>query len=76
MNIIDYTILSNTSNKVIFKTRNELELMNKLENKLKNIMESKDYKALKYIFYELYKCKSNEYNKMYIKLLNIIKIAL
>ena len=73
MNIIDYTILSNISNKITFKTRNEIELMNKLEDRLKNIMESKDYKALKYIFYELYKSKSNEYNKMYIKLLNIIK---
>ena len=67
MNIIDYTILSNISNKITFKTRNEIELMNKLEDRLKNIMESKDYKALKYIFYELYKSKSNEYNKMYIK---------
>lgn len=73
MSMIDYKICSKSNLKTIFKTRNEKELMNKLENELNNLMNNKNYDALKYVFYEIYKEKSDNYDKIYIKLLNIIK---
>lgn len=70
---IDYKVLNKKRINLSFKTRSEKERIKKLEKLLNKIMIQKKYDFLKYIYYEIYLEKSDDINKIYIKLLNIIK---
>lgn len=70
---IDYKVLNKKRINLLFKTRSEKEKIKKEEKVLNKIMMQKKYDFLKYIYYEIYLEKCNDINKIYIKLLNIIK---
>lgn len=71
--VLKYKVSNKTKIFNIFKTRNEKEIIKRLEKRLNNLMIQKEYEFLKYIFYEVYNEKCNDINKIYIKILNIIK---
>lgn len=71
--VLDYKVCKLNKQKEILNTRYEKELISKVEIELKKIIKNKNYDGLKYIYYEIYNKKNDNIDKIYIKLLNIIK---
>ncbi len=71
--IIDYKIKNKSSNKVRFLTREELDTENYVRKKISEMHQNNEKIKLKYIFYELYNEKLDDEEKIYNKILNIIK---
>lgn len=70
--LINYKVLSKNKTNY-FITRNEKNNKVKLLNNIKNMYQSKEYEKLKYIFYEIYDEKSDNQNRIYSKLINLIE---
>lgn len=71
--IIDYKIKGKKVNKVRFCTRSEAEDEDYILNRINNMYNNKERAKLKYIFYELYNEKLDNEEKIYSKLVNVIK---
>lgn len=71
--IIDYKLIEKSVKYNEFYTRKEKKLCNFLENNINEIYKNKEFEKLKYIFYEIFGTKDNDINKIYFKLLHIIK---
>lgn len=71
--IVDYKVKNKVKVKNRFITRNEIEMKDYLLKKLENMVNNDENSKLKYIFYELYNEKLDDIDKIYNKLLNVIK---
>lgn len=71
--IIDYKLKDRRGNKIKFCTREEAEDEDYIFNKISIMYNNKEIIKLKYIFYELYNEKLDNEEKIYSKLVNIIK---
>jgi hypothetical protein len=71
--ILDYKVKNKNNIKDKLSTRKEIEETEFVLKKLENIYKNKENMKLKYIFYELYNEKIDDIDKIYIKLINIIK---
>ena len=71
--IIDYKIKEKKNVKKHFMTRLESYYEKYAYEKIKYMYENNEYMKLKYIFYELYNEKLDDTNKIYSKLINVIK---
>lgn len=69
--IIDYKITSYNKSKNEFSTRREKEVSNHICKSLEKMFKNRESSKLKYIFYEIYSEKIDDYNRAYVKLLNI-----
>ena len=69
--IIDYKITSYNKSKNEFSTRREKEASNHICKSLEKMFKNRESSKLKYIFYEIYSEKMDDYNRAYVKLLNI-----
>lgn len=70
--IIDYKVNEIKACINNFCTRNENSISSYLEIAINNIYKKNDYEKLKYIYYEMFDSKSEDINKIYFSLLNII----
>lgn len=71
--IIDYKVKNKFKSKNRFVTRKEIEMSDYLLSKLESMIKNDEKSKLKYIFYELYNEKLDDIDKIYSKLLNVIK---
>ena len=71
--IIDYKVKGRLKKEINFITRMQLETEKYLIRKILNMKENNEISKLKYIYYELYDEKCNDVEKIYNKLLKIIK---
>ncbi len=71
--IIDYKVKSKNSNKHRFLTRKELSDEEYATRKINDMYKNNEFTKLKYIFFELYNEKMDDIEKIYNKIINIIK---
>lgn len=71
--IIDYKIKDKKSSKVSFCTREEEDNEKYVYDRINNMYNNKENTKLRYIFFELYNEKLDNEEKIYSKLVNIIK---
>ena len=71
--IIDYKVKNKYKKINKYTTRKEEELENYLLKKIEYMINNNEVSKLKYIFYELYNEKNDDIDKIYNKLINIIR---
>lgn len=71
--ILDYKIKNINNMQIKLLTRKEKEEEEYLIDKINNMHKNKEYDKLKYIFYELYNERLDNIEKVYSKLINVIK---
>lgn len=71
--LIDYKIRKKLKRENNFITRKEIEIRKKLIKKVETMKENNELSKLKYIFYEVYNEKIDDIDKIYNKLINLIK---
>lgn len=71
--LIDYKIKEKKKNSNIYLTRHEKNLKIDLLKKIEKLYKNKDIYKLKYIFYEIYNERPINDEKIYYKLINLIK---
>ena len=71
--LIDYKIRKKLKRENNFITRKEIEIRKKLIKKVETMKENNELSKLKYIFYEIYNEKIDDIDKIYNKLINLIK---
>lgn len=72
-NLIDYKVKKKIKKEKIFATRSQLEIEKYLIKKISNMKNNNELSKLKYIYYEMYEEKNEDIEKIYNKLLKIIK---
>jgi len=68
---IKYTIINTNNNENKFITRYENKIKSEIESEIKKIVENKNYKKLKYLYYEWFNKKDSDMNNIIDNLSNI-----
>lgn len=71
--LIEYKLVKKNKKNKRFLTRNQIDVEKYLTKKIDSIKENKEYSKLKYIFYEIYNEKNDDINKIYNKLIAVLK---
>ena len=70
--VFDYKVKKTFKKAKRLLTRNEENLQKNMIKKIDNIYKNKEYSKLKYIFFEIYNEKTDDINKVYDKLMNVL----
>lgn len=70
---ISYSILDNVSSKNNYMTRFEFKIKSEIESEINKLIQNKNYKKLKYLYYEWFNKKDSDMDNIIVELNNITK---